>query len=111
MYWASISVCFQYLPYKSKDNSLDLGLLGLESKKEAFILVVNMNPVNININNIKTSIPSAYVDVVGCNSGDYANVLLLDTYKNMTRCVSSLLMQLLINVAETKKWQNIFRKY
>lgn len=64
-----------------------MGLLSLGSKKEAFILVVNNNPVNININNIKTSLPSAYVDIVGCNSGDYANVLLMDTYKNMTRCV------------------------
>ena len=79
---------FQYLPFKSKDYSLDLGLISFDSTKEIFFLVVNNNPVSITIRNVKTSIPMTNAVMLGCGKGDHNAALLQVTFQNLTQCVS-----------------------
>lgn len=74
------------LPHKSKDNSMDLGLISVESKKDSYILVVNKNPIAIDIKQVTTSIPSGQVELMGCGKGNYETALLQESYANMTKC-------------------------
>ncbi|KAJ3658654.1 hypothetical protein Zmor_010381 [Zophobas morio] len=75
-----------YLPFKSKDYSLDLGLISFDSTKEIFFLVVNNNPVSITIRNVKTSIPMTNAVMLGCGKGDHNAALLQVTFQNLTQC-------------------------
>jgi hypothetical protein len=77
-----------YLPFKSKDYSLDLGLISFDSTKEIFFLVANNNPVSITIKNVKTSIPMTNAVMLGCGRGDVNSALLQVTFRNLTRCNS-----------------------
>lgn len=82
-----ISISLQHLPHKSKDNSLDLGLISLQSKKDTYFLVLNRNPVPLTIKQLKTSIPSSYTEVVGCGTGNHTLALLQDNYDSLSKCV------------------------
>ncbi|KAF2902396.1 hypothetical protein ILUMI_03793 [Ignelater luminosus] len=75
-------------PYKSKDNSLDLGLISVNTKKDTHFLVLNTNPVTVNLNKITASIPTSSIEIVGCSKGNYSTALLFDLTKNMTKCES-----------------------
>lgn len=79
---------FQHLPFKSKDNSLDLGLLSLEATKDTYILLLNRNPIKVTLKQVLTSLSSSQVSVVGCSRGDHLVALLQESYLNMTKCVS-----------------------
>lgn len=74
-----------FLPYKSKDNSLDLGLIGFESKKMFTILLVNDNPVAIKIKEIHNSLISTYFELHGCMRR-YDEHLLQNTFENAFAC-------------------------
>ncbi|XP_017783745.1 PREDICTED: transmembrane protein 131 [Nicrophorus vespilloides] len=76
------------LPYRSKDNSLDLGLVSTDSRKDTYILLVNNNPVSIAVKQLLTSLSSSSVEILGCGKGDLDRALLQDTYKNITKCMS-----------------------
>lgn len=76
------------MPYKSKDNSLHLGLISLQSKKDTHFLVLNKNPVPLTIKQVKTSIASGSVEVIGCGIGNHTLALLQDTFENLSKCVS-----------------------
>ncbi|RZB94452.1 hypothetical protein BDFB_002062 [Asbolus verrucosus] len=75
-----------YLPFKSKDYSLDLGLISFDSTKEIFFLVLNNNPVDIAVKNVKTSIPMTNAVMLGCGKGDHNSALLQVTFQNLTKC-------------------------
>lgn len=65
---------------------MDLGLISVESKKDSYILVVNKNPIAIDIKQVTTSIPSGQVELMGCGKGNYETALLQESYANMTKC-------------------------
>ncbi|XP_023015828.2 transmembrane protein 131 isoform X1 [Leptinotarsa decemlineata] len=75
-----------HLPFKSKDYSLDIGLIGFDSRKEVYFMVVNHNPVTLHLKNIHSSIPMTQAGVLGCGSGDYRLVLFQPSFSNLTRC-------------------------
>ncbi|KAJ8933374.1 hypothetical protein NQ318_018443 [Aromia moschata] len=75
-----------HLPFKSKDYSLDIGLIGFDSKKEVYFMVVNHNPVTLYLKNIHSSIPMTHVEVLGCGTGDYRLVLFQVSFENLTKC-------------------------
>ncbi|XP_044255531.1 transmembrane protein 131 [Tribolium madens] len=77
-----------YLPFKSKDYSLDLGLISFDATKEIFFLIANTNPVTISIKNVKTSIPMTSAVLLGCARGDHNAALLQVTFQNLTKCNS-----------------------
>lgn len=64
------------------------------------MLILNRNPVGINIKSIKTSIPSGSVEIVGCFSGNYSAALLQDVYKNSSKCVSGNVVKILGEIHE-----------
>lgn len=77
----------QHLPFKSKDYSLDLGLISFDAKKEVYFLIVNHNPVDIDLKSIKSSIPMTSAEVYGCGNNDYKLALFQVSFKNLTKCV------------------------
>nr|XP_022906700.1 transmembrane protein 131 [Onthophagus taurus] len=77
----------RYLSFRSKDNSLDLGLISIESTKETYILLLNKNPVSVVIKHLSTSLPSSTINVVGCDRGDPMDALLKENFRNSSKCV------------------------
>ncbi|CAH1159345.1 unnamed protein product [Phaedon cochleariae] len=75
-----------HLPFKSKDYSLDIGLIGFDSKKEIYFMIVNHNPVSLHLKHVHSSIPMTQVEVQGCGSGDHRLVLFQPTFTNLTKC-------------------------
>ncbi|KAL3266704.1 hypothetical protein HHI36_010866 [Cryptolaemus montrouzieri] len=75
-----------YLPFKSKDYSLDVGLISFNTRKEVNFLVLNDNPVDIQIKNIKTSIPLTSTTIVGCGKDDPKTALLQHSFENLYAC-------------------------
>ncbi|KAG5882529.1 hypothetical protein JTB14_038140 [Gonioctena quinquepunctata] len=74
------------LPFKSKDYSLDIGLIGFDSRKDVYFMVVNHNPVTLYLKKVHSSIPMTQVGIQGCGSDDYRLVLFQPSFSNLTRC-------------------------
>lgn len=81
------------MPFKSKDYSLDLGLISFDSTKEIFFLIFNTNPVSISIKSVKTSIPMTSSVLLGCGKDNPNMTLLHATFKNITKCVSTIIIK------------------
>lgn len=75
------------MPFKSKDNSLDVGLIGFNEEKDVHILLLNRNPIKVALNKVATSIPSCHVTVLGCGNENPEIALFVDSFENMTKCV------------------------
>lgn len=75
-----------HLPFKSKDYSLDIGLLGFNSFKEVYFMVVNNNPVTLYLKHVHSSIPMTRAGIVGCGSGDHRLVLFQPSFDNLSKC-------------------------
>ncbi|XP_050511881.1 transmembrane protein 131 isoform X1 [Diabrotica virgifera virgifera] len=75
-----------HLPFKSKDFSLEIGLLGFNTKKEVYFMIVNHNPVTLNVKHVHSSIPMTHADILGCGSGDFRLVLFSPSFPNLTKC-------------------------
>ncbi|XP_045478910.1 transmembrane protein 131 isoform X2 [Harmonia axyridis] len=75
-----------YLPFKSKDYSLDVGLISFNTKKEVNFLVLNDNPVNIQVRAIKTSIPLTSTTIVGCGRENPKTALFQHSFENLHAC-------------------------
>ncbi|KAK9875598.1 hypothetical protein WA026_009401 [Henosepilachna vigintioctopunctata] len=84
--WWVYNYVFQYLPFKSKDYSLDVGLISFNTRKEINFLVLNENPVNIKIRGLKTSIPLTSTTLVGCGRNDPRTALLQPSFENLRMC-------------------------
>lgn len=67
---------------------MDLGLISFDSKKDVYFLIVNHNPVDIDLKSIKSSIPMTIAELYGCGSNDYKLALFQVSFKNLTKCVS-----------------------
>ncbi|KAF5302357.1 hypothetical protein FQA39_LY10396 [Lamprigera yunnana] len=75
-------------PYISSDNSLDLGLLSVDTEKFTRFLVLNTNPVPVNLNKLSSSLPTSLMEIVGCNRGNHSVALLSSLLKNTTKCTT-----------------------
>ncbi|XP_060530816.1 transmembrane protein 131 isoform X2 [Cylas formicarius] len=75
-----------HLPFKSQDHSLDVGLIGYDTKKEVYFMVINPNPVSLHINSVRSSVPMTKVELYGCSNGDHKMALLQTSFKNLTKC-------------------------
>uniref|UniRef100_A0A1Y1KYZ8 Uncharacterized protein n=1 Tax=Photinus pyralis TaxID=7054 RepID=A0A1Y1KYZ8_PHOPY len=101
-------------PYISNDNSLDLGLVSLDTEKFTRFLLLNTNPVPVTFNKIASSLPASAIEVIACGKGNHSDALLLNLSKNATRCTNLgsneyAIVQLMIHSphAEGQVWGDI----
>lgn len=75
-------------------SSLNLGLISSNTAKTVHFLVSNKNPIDIHMKKVKTSIPSAIVELIGCFSGDPVETLMQESHKNVSKCVGLFQMEI-----------------
>ncbi|KAK4886769.1 hypothetical protein RN001_003040 [Aquatica leii] len=84
-YNGKLQLTFSYI---SNDNSLDLGLVSVDTEKFTRFLLLNTNPVPVNFNKIASSLPASVIEIIGCNRGNHSVALLSNISKNVTKCTT-----------------------
>ncbi|KAF5274287.1 hypothetical protein FQR65_LT04405 [Abscondita terminalis] len=82
-YNGKLQLTFSYI---HNDNSLDLGLVSVDTEKFTRFLLLNTNPVPVNFNKLVTSLPASVIEIVGCSKGNHSIALLSNLSKNVTKC-------------------------
>nr|CAH7726088.1 unnamed protein product [Callosobruchus chinensis] len=76
------------LPFSSKDDVLNIGLLSYNMSKEVYFSIFNPNPVGILLKKVKSATSSTSADIYGCGSDDYRLALYQPSFPNISKCVS-----------------------
>ncbi|CAG9762867.1 unnamed protein product [Ceutorhynchus assimilis] len=75
-----------YLPFTNEDKILDVGLLGHNKKVQILITLANPNPVPLPLLDLSCSIPFSQLELLGCGTGDHKQVLMYNSFENLTEC-------------------------
>lgn len=75
-----------HLPFASDDYSLNVGLMGCNTRKQIFFMLTNPNPVDLPLIHVYSSLPMAELELFGCGTGDHKMVLLLNSFDNLSKC-------------------------
>ncbi|CAH1972997.1 unnamed protein product [Acanthoscelides obtectus] len=104
-----------HLPFSSKDDVLNVGLLSYNATKEVYFSIFNPNPVPIDLKKIRSATSGASADIYGCGSDDYRLVLFQPSFPNIFKCNNIkpnhyALVKVTLNAtnAEGKMWGSIF---
>nr|CAI5858046.1 unnamed protein product [Callosobruchus analis] len=103
------------LPFSSKDDVLNIGLLSYNMTKDVYLSIFNPNPVDILVQKVKSAISSTSADIYGCGSDDYRLALFQPSFANISKCHTIkpnhyALIKVTVNATNTEGriWGSIF---
>ncbi|XP_050308013.1 transmembrane protein 131 [Anthonomus grandis grandis] len=75
-----------YLPYTGDERMLDMGLVGHYKQVQAYLILTNPNPIDLNLLKLSTSLPRSQVELHGCGEGDHRLLFANNRIGNLTKC-------------------------